>query len=297
MSRVAVVGVGAVGGACAGLLCRAGHEVALCVRTPFDALEVEGPGGRERFGAPVFTHPSQVSASPWVLLATKSHQTAAAAPWLEALVAPGTVVAVLQNGVEHVERVTPLARSAQVLPVVVNLPASRRAPGRVVQRRRARLRVPAGAAGEAFVSLFAGSDAEVETSDDFVTDQWRKLCFNAAGGAITCLTGRPLGVIRQPELTELARGLIRECLAVARAEGAALDDDDGEEVLRRLVDGPPDAANSMLQDLWAGRALEWDARNGVVARLGARHGLHTPLSRVVRALLAARDPGDPSRDV
>lgn len=297
MSRVAVVGVGAIGGACAAPLCRAGHEVVLCVREPFAELVVEGPDATLTASPPVATDPAAVAPAEWILLATKAHQAASAAPWLEALAAPGSVVAVLQNGVEHVERVAPMARPGSVLPVVVNLPATRRAPGYVVQRRRGHLRVPAGAEGDGFVALYAGSDLDVKTSADFRTDLWRKLCFNAASGAVTCLTRRPLGVIRRPDVAELARGLVRECIAVARAEGAALDERDADAIVAALASGPPDAANSMLQDLRAGRPLEWDARNAAVARIGARHGIQTPQSRAVTALLAALDPGsDPGQE-
>ena len=43
----------------------------------------------------------------------------------------------------------------------------------------------------------------------------------------------------------------------------------------------------MLFDAEAGRTLEWEARNGVVLRLAARHGIPTPVGDVVVPLLAA----------
>jgi 2-dehydropantoate 2-reductase len=50
---------------------------------------------------------------------------------------------------------------------------------------------------------------------------------------------------------------------------------------------PPDLGTSMLFDRLAGRPLEWEARNGVISRLGARHGIPTPASDgIVRALQA-----------
>jgi 2-dehydropantoate 2-reductase len=50
---------------------------------------------------------------------------------------------------------------------------------------------------------------------------------------------------------------------------------------------PEDAGTSILADREAGRPLEWDARNGVIARLGAAHGIPTPVSDVIVPLLAA----------
>jgi Ketopantoate reductase PanE/ApbA len=63
MSVVAVVGVGAVGGAVAARLYTAGRdEVLLCVRTPFDALVVEGPAGTLRATPRLVTTPARRAA-------------------------------------------------------------------------------------------------------------------------------------------------------------------------------------------------------------------------------------------
>ena len=43
----------------------------------------------------------------------------------------------------------------------------------------------------------------------------------------------------------------------------------------------------------AGRPLEWEARNAVVRRLRARHGIPTPVSDVIVPLLAACGPLSP----
>ena len=58
----------------------------------------------------------------------------------------------------------------------------------------------------------------------------------------------------------------------------------------RIAALPPDLGTSMLFDRLAGRPLEWEARNGVISRLGARHGIPTPVSDRVAAELAALDP-------
>jgi 2-dehydropantoate 2-reductase len=288
MNVIAVVGVGAVGGTVAARLCAAGRDdVVLCVRTPFDALVVEGPAGLLRATPRLVTTPDVVHPVPWVLLATKAHQTAGAAHWLRALATSQTTVAILQNGVEHAERVAPYANGATLLPVVVECPADRVAPGRMVQRAPAALLVPATGPGQHFAQLFAGTDIRVTVTPDFVTAAWRKLCLNVAGGAITALTDRPLGVMRRADVAQVARDLMAECLAVGRAEGAMLNAGLIEEIVTAMVTGPAEAGTSMLTDRRAGRLLEADARNGAVARIGARHGIATPLNRAVTALLEA----------
>lgn len=82
-------------------------------------------------------------------------------------------------------------------------------------------------------------------------------------------------------------------MRVARAEGARLEDDVPEDILVGFRASPADLSTSILTDRGAGRALDWDTRNGVVSRLGRVHGIPTPTSDVVTALLAATSDGPP----
>ncbi len=288
MTRIACVGVGAVGGViAANLVASAAHEVELCVREPFPSLVLESPDRRLELPVRCERDPRRVGPADWILLATKAYDVAGAVPWLRALCRPGATLAVLQNGVEHVERVEPFASGAGILPVVVECPVERVAPGHVVQRGRARLTAPAGASGERFASLFAGSDVEVEIVPDFTTVAWRKLCLNVVSGPLLALTGRAHEVLHAPGMADLALGLARECAEVGRAEGARLPETIGDEILARLLAVPGGAGTSMLYDRRAGRRLESDARNGAVVRIGKRHGIATPLNAAVCALLDA----------
>ncbi len=49
--------------------------------------------------------------------------------------------------------------------------------------------------------------------------------------------------------------------------------------------------NSIHADRAAGRPMELDARNGVIVRLGRRHGIATPYNDMAVALLAAMARG------
>ncbi len=292
MARVAVVGVGAIGAAMAAAVQGAGgHELLLCGRRPLDEVVVELPDGSEvSVPGPSLVDPAVVDApADWVLLAVKAHQTAGAAGWLSALCGPRSTVAVLQNGIDHVERVGPLAGGAAVLAVVNWCPVEPVAPGRVRQRDALRLAVPAGAAGEGLAALL-GAHADVSVGGAFEREAWRKLCANAVSG-VMALAGRPAEIFALDDVREVARALAYECAAVARAEGVELTERDADEVIGWLEALPKDAGSSILTDRVAGRALEWEARNGVIGRLGRRHGVSTPVSDTVSALLHAASDG------
>ena len=118
--------------------------------------------------------PAAAEHVPWVLLAVKTHQTAGALRWLERLCGAGTVIAVLQNGVEHEALVEPLAGPPNVLPAIGWCPAEVVTPGRVRQRERARLSVPDTPLGAVLAALL-GDQARVDRLADFRTEAWRKL--------------------------------------------------------------------------------------------------------------------------
>lgn len=289
MSRITLIGPGAIGCAIGAALMEAGHDVTFCARRSFARLSVQKESEPAKvFRAKVVTTPDKVSAADWVLLCVKAYQVPSAAAWLRAAVVPGVKLAVLQNGVEQRENTEPYVPSGTtIVPVVVDLPVSRTAPGEAVWKRVASATVPDDAVGQEFCSLFAGSFVTAETTDDFVTRAWLKLCLNAPSGAILALTGQRMGVMRSHGIAEVARSILKECVAVGRAEGAKLDDALIERQVGFFLSANPEDGNSMYEDRMAGREMEWNARNAVIVRKAALHGISVPVSAALVPLLAA----------
>ena len=286
VAHIAIVGPGAVGGVMAGWLDSTHrHSVLLCARRTIGELTVTTVDDRQLKSRPtVVTDPKQAPAVDWVLVATKAYDAVGAAAWFPRLIARGAPVAILQNGVEHRERFAPFLPAERILPVMVDCPAERSSPAQIRQRGRAKMVVSDDDDGRAFAALFVGTEIDVALTGDFKSAVWRKLCVNAAG-AISALLLKPAGVMRDERLGDVARGLVRECIAVGRAEGAVLDDALVESVLDGYRQAPPDAVNSLQADRAAGRPMEVDARNGVIVRLGRKHGVKTPFNEMAVALL------------
>ena len=284
MAKIAIVGVGAIGGVLAGLLETAqAHEITLCTRRPLAALTVATPEGPVSVHFQNVTDTSQTHPVDWILCATKTYDAASAANWFAGLTGPETRLAVIQNGVEHRENFAGLFRADRILPVVIDVPAERRSDGDILQRAGASLRVENTALGADFAALFAGTMAKIELMDDFFSAVWAKLCINSAG-VISALTLKPAGILRDEALGEVALGIIAECVTVGRAEGARLDDETGTRILAGYRAGSPDSVNSLLADRMANRQTEIGARNGVILRRAARHGIPTPLNAMAIAL-------------
>ncbi len=285
MASIAIIGPGAIGGIMTAWLERTGrHEVVLCARRQFDELVVALPDQEMRLRPRVLTEPAQAPAVDWALVTTKTYDAPGAGRWLESLCRDGGWAAILQNGVEHRERFANVLPPERIVPVVVDCPAERMDRGYVRQRGPALMTVQDDVPGRALAGLFSGMAVKVVLTEDLKSAAWWKLGLNAAG-VLSGLVLQPAGVMRDTAMGEAARALVREVIAVGRAEGADLKDELADQVLDTYRAAPVDAVNSLHADRLAGRRTEVDARNGVVVRLGQRHGIPTPCNQLAVALM------------
>jgi 2-dehydropantoate 2-reductase len=282
---IVVVGAGAVGGLLAAELVATGHELTLCTRRPLERIVVQRAECPLDVAVRSVTAPEELAPADWVFVALKGPDTPGAAPWLRAAVGPETVVVDVQKGVEHRLHLEPHAQGAPVLPALAYTGVERVEPGVLRHFAGNRLIVPAGAIGDRFQPLFAGTALGVELEPDFLTASWRKLLTNIPSNPITALTLGRMAVLDVPSVRALTQGLLSEAVEVGRAEGAKLD---GEDVARTMAfyDAlPRDGGTSMLYDRLAGRRLEHDLLTGAVVRAAERHGIDVPLNQTILALL------------
>ena len=163
----AVVGPGAIGTTVAAALHEAGRTPLLYGRTARESVGLRDADGSVVVPGPVIVDPAAAAPVDIVFLAVKATQIAAAAPWLTALVRPGTVICVLQNGVEQVAMVAPHIPGCPVVPSVIWFPAVTQADGAVLLRGEPRLTLPDVAAAAVVADAVRGTRVFVELSADF----------------------------------------------------------------------------------------------------------------------------------
>lgn len=288
---IALIGPGAIGTTIAALLYEVDRTPLLCGRTAHPQLILRHDDGEVVVPGPVLSNPSTIS-HPFdlVFVAVKTTQVADSADWLAALCDENTVVCALQNGVEQKSQLEPYVNGAKVLPSVVWFPAQREPDASVRLRAKPRLTLPDVPQAQQVVDALSGTRCTVELSSDFLSIAWRKLLQNAVAGLMV-LANRRAGMFSRGDITELALAYLRECLTVARAEGAVLNDNVPQEIVNGFHHAPADLGTSILADRQANRPLEWAIRNGVVQRYGHLQGIPTPISDVLVPLLAAGSEG------
>jgi 2-dehydropantoate 2-reductase len=291
--RLAVIGAGAVGAVTAAAA--AGHDVTVCARTPISSLTLSCAEGSP---FPAGALPVRLVSAPGVFagapvdvvfVTVKATDVGSCRPWLEALCAPSTLVVAVQNGLDHAGRFAGLVPAGtEVVPGLAYLAAERLGPGSVRHLSGSLLIVPsasAGAVGRALPLM------KVRGREDMVTACWQKLLGNLVANPLTALTMRRIEVIGEPGMADLARGLLREAVAVGRAEGAEISEDDIEPMVAGTAQYGSETGSSMLYDRLAGRPTEHQFLTGEIVRRGAAHGIDVPLSAAVLALLEAIDRG------
>lgn len=308
-NAIAIVGAGAVGGFFGAMLARAGREVRFAARPAQveamarDGLRLDKDGRIEalRNLAATTSLSEALQGADLVLVCVKSTDTEATARALAPHVAPGATVMSLQNGVENAATLARFLTAQTVVPTVVYVATAMPEPGLVKHFGRGDLVVgplqgPADAQTtaklEAIAACFTAAQVPVRIAADVRAELWTKLLVNCAYNAISALAQASYGKLAAlPEIVELQRNVVREVVAVAAAEGIALDPDASLAAMDRIAVAMPGQLSSTAQDVARGKPSEIEHLNGVIVRLGRRHGIATPVNATLLALVKLVEAG------
>ena len=311
--KFAIVGAGAIGAFAGAMLTRAGEEVTLIARgAHLHAMQAHGVRVRGSLGdfaaRPAVTDdPALVGRSTLCCLTLKAHSLTAMAPRLAPLIGRETCVVSAQNGIPwwyfyrhggewegtHLETVDPgaaISRSidpSRVIGCVVYPSTIIVEPGVVehIEGTRFAIGEPDRSKSErcrrlADSLIKAGLRCPIRT--DIRHDMWVKLMGNVAYNPISALTRATLiEIVQCPETRALAAAIMTEADQVARRLGIEM----GVSVEQRL-EGAEKVGHhktSMLQDVEAGRPLEFEAIVGAVVELGKKMNLTLSCTNAVYA--------------
>ena len=123
-------------------------------------------------------------------------------------------------------------------------------------------------------------------SEDVQSTVWKKLLLNVSINPVCAIAGVRNGALLEiEELWSIATESMREAISVASSLGVNLSYFDPEDYLREIVESTANNRCSMLQDLMAGRPTEIDALCGAVVERGESVGIPTPANRALHALV------------
>jgi 2-dehydropantoate 2-reductase len=293
--RIVIQGAGAMGAFFASRFADApGFTTALVARGErHQRLKASGlvVNGRP-YAFPVI-HPDEASTpADLIIVALKHHHLPSAIGDLRNLVGSGTTILSVMNGLDSEELIASVYGMDKVLYAVsVGIDAVREgnqirytAPGKhmfgeadntEISPRVRRVQVAFERAGIAY-----------ETPADMMRIQWWKWMVNVGVNPPSAVMRVPYGVFqRSAPAQALMETLMREGIALAKAEGVNLLEKDVADWYSPLHTLSPHGKTSMLQDIEAGRKTEIEMFAGKAVELGRVHGIPTPVNKTMLQII------------
>jgi 2-dehydropantoate 2-reductase len=303
--RIAIMGSGGLGGYFGARLVQGGAaEVHFIARGAHleamrrDGLRIDGPQSLHLPKVSVTSDPREIGSADVVMLCVKLWDTQDAIEQIRPLVGPDTAVISFQNGVLKDQALRAAFEPRQIMGGVGYVATTIAMPG-VIKQTGPMQRLLFGefdgsrsARGEALLQACLAGGIQAELSDDIVREIWQKFVFLVGLSGTTTAIRLPIGPIRSnPQTRAFLLDVMREVVAVGRAQGVALPEDYAQVRLQLADDVAPDMTSSMHHDLQRGNRLEVRWLAGGVVELGAAKGVPTPLNRAIADILALHAGG------
>lgn len=315
-AKIAVYGAGAMGTVLGAFLTQGGLRVELITRNRAHVEKLNKDGAIIECQADGITRTVKVRAKTpeemeggydVLFLMTKQRKNAETVNFLKEKLAPNGIVCTTQNGLPE-PLIAEMLGKEYTYGGVVSFGANFIDAGRVALTSKLDgMRMQIGGyenSGKALGLLQEVlTAAQTVTNPNFlsVTDnllgvRWSKLAINAAFSGLSVLTGMNFGDIAQKDKTrKLALGILRECIAVAKATGVKMEKNSGHDLEKTLSGNSwfsrliaylvlpfamrkhKNLVSGMLLDIQKGKKCEIDFINGVVVQEGEKVGVETPL--------------------
>lgn len=309
MLHYAVVGAGAVGCFYGVRLAAAGAEVQFLVRTGAEdvrthGLDLTSPEGDIHLDdVAVASDWSELDPCDILIVAVKATANADVLTHLaehaERVLAPGSGILLIQNGIGVEPSYAAAAPGREVLGGLAFLCAQRTGPRRVAHLDFGALTIAAHAPGDAAAGVtplmraIAADLAAARTAalldDDLIRARWRKLLWNIGFNPLSVILDATTDeLMADQDTVALIRALMGEVAAASAADGRELPPELIDDLLAATARMAP-YATSMKLDADAGRAMEVEVMLAEPLRRAERVGVPMPGVAVLHRELAFLD--------
>lgn len=296
--KIAVIGVGGVGGYFGGKLARAGNDVTFVARGTTgialmeNGLEVRSIQGDFKVpSVKVVNHITELSSPDLVVLAVKSWQVKEASNQIKEILHQDSMVLPLQNGVMAIDELSEKINKHHLISGLCRIISKVEQPG-VISHFGA---VPSIVIGEldhqesyrvlAIQKLFEDADVDLRVSENIEAELWKKFIMICLSG-LQAVTRTTLGEMRNTTETKLMmQSLLEEVYGLSQKIGITIDSSYIEKTMVFIDTLPSETTFSLARDIWDGKPSEMEYQNGTVVQLGERYGFDTPINQFIYSCL------------
>lgn len=292
--KIAVAGVGGVGGYLSAMLARAYPHVTVVARGERgESIREQGIRLHSDHKGEIISRPERVVASArelesqdYIFICVKNYSLEEVCREIRGAVREDTVVIPVMNGADVGERVRKLLGKGKVIESVIYIVAFANPDYSVTQQgdfasmRIGTMRKEDLEEVKSASDLLKGADIDHKVSQDIERDIWKKYILNCAYNVETAYYDNTIGELRSdPAKAKEYEQLVYEACRIAVAYGVSIRPEDADGIIRRFYEEIADNATSSLQrDVRAGKKAEIDTFSGYLAREGRRLGIDVPVT-------------------
>ncbi len=285
--RYTVIGTGAIGSYYGGRLQQSGLTVNYLARSDYAQLKssgmviesIDGDFKLEEIAA--FKKAEDIPETDVILVSLKTTANSKLPDLIRPLVNSGTVILVLQNGLDMEEELRTAFPEARVMGGMCFICSFRKAPGHIVHVDKGSiLAAPLDPADLPILKLieadFIAAGIEFKSSDDLRTSRWSKLLWNIPfNGLSVVLNATTNDILSSRQGETIVRKLMSEVVQGARADGCSLTESQIEPMIdftRVMTPYKP----SMKLDFESGRPMEIDYMFRKPLKAAEKNGIELP---------------------
>lgn len=292
--KIAVIGVGGVGGYFGAKLANAGLDVTLVARGEhLSAIKANGLVVKSIVGdfkvdtIKATDNINEIGYVDLIILGVKAWQIKEIAPQLKSIVNERTTILPLQNGILAAHELSEQINGKNIIGGLCRIISKIESPG-VINHFGMNPTILFGEFNNVktervlkIKELFDIAGISSTVSNNIDSDLWKKFISICLSGLLA-VSRTTYGEMRElKETRKLMIDLLNEIYQLSQRIGIEIEDDFLDKTISFTDLLPYDSTSSLTRDVWEGKPSELEYQNGTVVSLGEKHGIDTPVNRFI----------------
>jgi 2-dehydropantoate 2-reductase len=300
--KIGIIGAGAMGSLYASYLSKNNEVILLdTYQKQVDKvnnsgiLVVENDNSENKYYPKAYLSGTDIGVVDLVIVFVKSTHTYQAVKMNRSIIGKDTVVMTLQNGAGNNTDIANFVDEDRIIVGTTSHNCVSQGLGECYHSGKGPTNIGPNIPGEKIniqlnlvKTVFDQANLETNILDNIQRVLWSKIFVNCGVNGLTMVMDCKIGEIHNnPELWDLVKNIVYECVLIAEADGTYFERSEALESVRSITMANSTGVASMCQDRRNKRLTEIDKINGVIVKLGQKYNIDAPYNRMLVKMVHA----------